>query len=198
MKSLLDELEPVAADAAKTTAENISVCDMDKRELITVTLSPGEVKDRYMTYEKHRRYIIDVLSSAPNISCLNVHEEESLIGYPLFIFDFKPDFNTFADVLRLFRTLFSLIAYLKKDSYNQIEKSYIYLNRNDEEFPPAYHVSSPRGSMRQFEEIGEKIFRIRRPKHNLSYQFGYGYRLMFHGRAQRISAEAMDRRALAS
>ena len=179
MKSLLDDISPLSYSASNIVADN-DTSHFDPRpstRLINVTLAPGHILNRWEKYDDYRAYIASVLTTIPYMDYVNVHEQESLLGNPWFRFDFEPHIQNFSQILRMFRTLFSIIDYLRTGTSN-IEKAYIYLNEINAEFPTLYNVSGPDGSMRQIEEAALGLFGIKRPEHTIAVPFGFGKRLV--------------------
>lgn len=180
MKSLLDDISPLSYSAANVVAEN-DASHFDVRpatRMINVTLAPGHILNRWEKYDDYRAYIVSVLTTIPYMGYVNVHEQETLLGNPWFRFDFEPRIQNFSQILRMFRTLFSIIDYLRTGTSN-IEKAYIYLSEKDDEPEGTlYNVSGPSGSMRQIEEAAYGLFKIKRPEHTVAVPFGFGKRLV--------------------
>ena len=179
MKSLLDDISPLAVPASNIVAENdMSHFDTQPAiRLINVTLAPGHILNRWERYDEYKDYIASVLTTIPYMGYVNVHEQETLLGNPWFIFDFEPNIQNFSQVLRMFRTLFSMIDYVRTGT-NKMEKAYIYLSEVDAEAPILYNVSGPDGSMRQIEESALGLFGIKRPEHTIAVPFGFGRKLV--------------------
>lgn len=180
---ILDELEPTINDASEAVAEESCRNDVKRGDIYAV-LAPGYISDDPGDYEKFREYIIDVLVNVQRIYNVKVYERQSLLGYPQFEFEFSHEFKRFIHVLRFFRTLFSIIAYLKSSKHD-VEHGHIYINKNftKEELGDApgmnlYNLTGPHSNIRILENVSECVFKIKRLKGNVAVIFNYGYRLV--------------------
>ena len=178
MSTILDNISPLTVSVADISNSN----DNRTPGSIIIILAPGYTHDDYGNYERYRQFVIDVLSSTPRIANLNVHERESFLGYPQFIFDFDSEFKSFKHVLRFFRTLFSILAYIKND-VQDIEHTHIYIRENnlkEEEMQTAnlFNMTGPHSNLRIIENVSEQVFKIKRPPHYIGTRFNFGYKLV--------------------
>ena len=177
---ILDCIEPSNSLSSNILAEKSHKNVSEKQEIYAI-LKPGYIREKDgEEYDRCRQYIVDVLENTPYIYNVKVHERESYLSYFEFVFEFDYDFSTFSHVLRFFRTLFSIMDYLKREVID-VEHTHIYIRKNFEdpelEQTNYFNLAGPRSTMFVLETVAKDLFNVKRKSGTIGIELDYGYKL---------------------